>query len=203
MENIKNIIFDLGGVILNIDIKLTEDALEKLGIGNLSDYKSQANMISFFGDYEMGKIDDAAFIQSVQSLSGKEIPEQAAIDAWTALLLDFPEERIGLLKKLKEKYRLFLLSNTNAIHYKKFQEQLYQQTGNYLEDFFEKTYYSHNVGLRKPDTAIFQLVIDENKLDPAETLFVYDTESNMEGARQAGLQVAHIVPGTSIMDLEW
>jgi HAD superfamily hydrolase (TIGR01509 family) len=203
MQNIKNIIFDLGGVILNIDIKLTEDALKELGIGNLSEYMTKAHMISFFREYEMGKISDAEFIRSIQSLSGKEIKEEAAINAWNALLLDFPEERIALLKKLKEKYRLFLLSNTNGIHYQKFQEQLKVQTGSYLEDFFEKTYYSHTVGLRKPDIAIFQLVIDENKLNPAETIFIDDTEGNMVGAKEAGLQVAHIGPGISILDLEW
>ena len=92
--------------------------------------------------------------------------EEEVINAWNALLLDFPQERIELLRNLKEKYRLFLLSNTNLIHYRKFQQQIYLQTGGYLEDLFEKTYYSHTVGLSKPDVAIFQLVINENKLEP-------------------------------------
>jgi len=203
MQEIKNIIFDLGGVILNIDIKRTENALKELGIAKLSDHLARGEMNSFFGEYEMGKIDDAAFIRSIQSLSPKEIAEEDAIIAWNALLLDFPEERISLLKKLKEKYRLFLLSNTNAIHYRQFQQQLFLQTGSYLENLFEKTYYSHTVGLRKPDVAIFHLVINENKLNPAETLFVDDTAANMPGAIEAGLQVALIKPGTSILDMEW
>lgn len=203
MKKIKNIIFDLGGVILNIDLKRTEDALKELGIEKLTDHMRQSQMISFFGEYERGKIDDAAFIRAIQSLSVRVVSEEATINAWNALLLDFPEERIALLKKLKEKYRLFLLSNTNAIHHQKFQQQIFLQTGSYLEDLFEKTYYSHTVGLSKPDVAIFQLVINENKLDPAETIFVDDSEVNMSGALEAGLQIAHIRPGTSILDLEW
>ncbi len=203
MQHIKNIIFDLGGVILNIDIKRTENALKELGIDNFSTYMTSRHITSFFKEYEMGKIDDAGFIQSIQSLSPKPLSEEAIVNAWNALLLDFPQERIELLRKLKEKYRLFLLSNTNQIHYIKFQEQIHLQTGGYLEDLFEKTYYSHAVGLSKPDVAIFQLVIDENKLDPAETLFVDDTEANMAGARQAGLMISHVVPGTSILEIEW
>ena len=203
MKNIKNIIFDLGGVILNIDFKRTEDALKELGIDNFSTYMSKVHISSFFKEYEMGKIDDAAFIKSIQSLSPKPLTEAEVINAWNALLLDFPQERIELLRTLKKKYRLFLLSNTNLIHYRKYQEQIYLQTGGYLEDLFEKTYYSHSVHLSKPDVAIFQLVIKENKLIPAETLFVDDTESNLPGAIQAGLHIAHIKPGKSILNLEW
>jgi glucose-1-phosphatase len=203
MQHIKNIIFDLGGVILNIDIKRTETALRELGIERLSQYMTQSHLISFFKEYEAGKIDDAAFIRAIQSLSQEVLEEEAIVNAWNALLLDFPTERIELLRRLRKKYRLFLLSNTNAIHHKQFQQQLYLQTGNYLEDLFEKTYYSHTIGICKPDVAAFRLVIDENKLDPAETIFVDDTEANMSGAREAGLHIAHIKPNSSILDIEW
>jgi glucose-1-phosphatase len=203
MQQIKNIIFDLGGVILNIDIKLTEKALRDLGIDNLPQHGTASPLPPFFREYEAGKIDDAAFIKSVKALSAKALTDEEVIDAWNALLLDFPQERLDLLQSLKKRYRLFLLSNTNSIHHRKFQQDLHTQTGVYLEDFFEKTYYSHTAGLCKPDTAIFQLVINENKLDPAETLFVDDTESNMTGAKEAGLQITHIVPGTSILDIGW
>jgi HAD superfamily hydrolase (TIGR01509 family) len=203
MQNIKNIIFDLGGVILNIDIKRTEKALRELGVDNLSQHLKQAQLISLFKKYEAGKIDDAVFINAIQSLSAKPLTDEEVINAWNALLLDFPPERIELLRTLKKKYRLFLLSNTNGIHYKQFQQQLYLQTGYYLEDLFEKTYYSHTIGLCKPDVAAYQFVINENKLDPAETIFIDDTEANMAGAKEAGLQVYHLTPGKSILELEW
>src|SRR6185295_19168102 len=118
MQNIRNIIFDLGGVILNIDMKRTENALQNLGIENLQQYLKQSHLISFFKEYEAGKIDDSAFIGKIQSLSGRALSEEAVINAWNALLLDFPRERIELLQSLKKKYRLFLLRNTNAIHHK-------------------------------------------------------------------------------------
>ncbi len=203
MKGIKNIIFDLGGVLLNIDLKRTEDALRELGIEDLSVYLTQHHISAFFKEYEMGKIDDAAFIQSIRSLSPKPLTDEQVVNAWNALLLDFPEERIELLRKLKERYRLFLLSNTNLIHYRRFQEQIHAQTGMFLEDFFEKTYYSHEVGMSKPDVDIFNLVINENKLDPAETLFLDDTKKNMVGAKEAGLQVFHIARDASILAIEW
>ena len=188
---------------MNIDMKRTESALRDLGIDNFSRYMQQSQLISFFKEYEAGRIDDAAFVRAIGALSGKELKEEAVINAWNALLLDFPAERIELLRKLRKKYRIFLLSNTNAIHYRHFQHQLYMQTGNYLEDLFEKTYYSHTIGLCKPDVAAFRLVINENKLDPAETIFVDDSEANIAGAKEAGLHIAHIRPGTSILDIEW
>src|SRR5205085_1400826 len=146
------------------------------------------------------KIDDAAFIKAIQSLSERSLEAEAIVEAWNALLLDFPGERIELLKTLKKKYRLFLLSNTNSIHHKQFQQQLYQQTGNYLEDLFEKTYYSHTIGLCKPDVEAFRLVINENNLNPSETIFVDDSEANITGAKEAGLHIAHIHSNTSILD---
>ena len=200
MEKIKNIIFDLGGVILNIDMKKTELALQQLGIDGFSNLLS---VHSFFREYETGTIDNATFIRSIQSLASRTSTEQDIIQAWNALLLDFPAERIELLKSLGRKYRLFLLSNTNDIHHRQFQEQLYQQTGNYLEDFFEKAYYSHTIGLCKPDLACFQYVINENKLDPTQTLFVDDSEANISGAQEAGLSVLHIKPGITILDAAW
>ena len=203
MEKIKNVIFDLGGVILNIDMKKTELALQQLGIDTFSNLLSPSSVHSFFREYEAGKIDNATFIRSIQSLASRTSTEQDIIQAWNALLLDFPEERIELLKKLGKKYRLFLLSNTNAIHHQQFQEQLYQQTGKYLEEYFEKAYYSHTIGLCKPDLACFQYVIKENKLDPTQTLFVDDSEANINGAREAGLSVLHIKPGITILDAAW
>jgi HAD superfamily hydrolase (TIGR01509 family) len=203
MKDIKNIIFDLGGVILNIDTRKTAMALEKLGVRDLRVHLSRPSLVSFFNEYESGKIDDNAFVAKLQSLAAEGTTEQNIVDAWNALLLDFPAERIELLRSLRKKYRLFLLSNTNAIHYNKFQQQIYLQTGSYLEDFFEQTYYSHTIKLRKPDVACYQFVIRESKLNPAETIFVDDSEVNLTGAKEAGLVTEHIHVGRSIMDIGW
>jgi putative hydrolase of the HAD superfamily len=203
MKDIKNIIFDLGGVILNINMQLTENALNSLGIDNFSEQIRQRNIPSFFREYEAGKIDDAAFIRSIRSLTKRAVTEEEIVNAWNALLLDFPKERIELLERLRNNYRLFLLSNTNAIHHQQFQKQFYEQTGHYLEDIFEKTYYSHTIGLCKPDVAAYQFVIQENGLNPAETIFVDDTAVNIVAAEEAGLKGYHLSHGQSILDIEW
>jgi HAD superfamily hydrolase (TIGR01509 family) len=202
MQAIRNIIFDLGGVILNIDFKKTEAAFKLLGWDSFSDYISQFHISDLFENYETGKIDDLQFVEGISALMGKAANNEHIIEAWNALLLDFPTERIALLKELKTKYRTFLLSNTNAIHLNAFQEKLYQKEGVYLEDLFEKAYYSHVVKLRKPSTEIFELVLNENNLNPAETLFIDDTASNFEGAQKLGIQVFHLEPGNDITRMD-
>ena len=202
MQKIKNIIFDLGGVILNIDFKKTEAAFKLLGWDSFSDYISQFHITDLFENYETGKIDDLDFVEGISQLMGKAAKNEHIVEAWNALLLDFPPERIALLKKLKNNYRTFLLSNTNALHLKEFQQRLHEHEGVYLEDLFEKTYYSHVVKLRKPSAAIFELVITENNLKPEETLFIDDTASNFAEAKEMGIQVHHLPHGTSITDLD-
>ena len=201
MPTIKNIIFDLGGVIMNIDFKKTEQAFADLGFADFSKYMTQYHITPFFEDYEKGNIDTAAFISGVQQLTSQPLSGDQIVHAWNALLLDFPLERIALLEQLKHRYRIFLLSNTNALHYEAFRQNLNVLTGKRLEDIFEKAYFSHTVNLRKPDVAIYQLVLEENDLDPAETLFVDDTASNFSGAEQAGIQVFHLQPPMTITDV--
>lgn len=202
MQNIKNIIFDLGGVVLDIDFKRTEQAFELLGLPNFTSHISQFHITEFFELYETGQIDDVQFIDGIVKLIGKPIETEKVVAAWNALLLDFLPERIALLQRIKRKYRTFLLSNTNSIHHKAFQERLYQSHGVYLEDLFEKAYYSHAVKLRKPGADIFNLVLSENNLQPAETLFIDDTASNFDEARKLGIQIHHLVPGSSITTME-
>ena len=126
------------------------------------------------------------------------------MNAWNALLLRFPPERIALLDGIRKKYRIFLYSNTNAIHHQRFME-IYREAfpGSELNDHFEKAYYSHILGHRKPDTTGFEIIIRENGLNPAETLFVDDAFMNMEGAIKAGLKGLYLPPGMTINDIRW
>jgi glucose-1-phosphatase len=202
MRLYKNIIFDLGGVVLNIDFKKTEAAFKLLGWDSFSDYISQFHITDLFEDYETGKIDDLQFVNGISELMGKAANNENIIEAWNALLLDFPRERISLLKNLKGSFRTFLLSNTNAIHLREFQQRLHEKEGVYLEDLFEKTYYSHVVKMRKPSAEIFELVLRENNLVPEETLFIDDTASNFEEATRMGIHVYHLHSGETITDME-
>ncbi|MEO6316875.1 MAG: HAD family phosphatase [Chitinophagaceae bacterium] len=201
MPAIKNIIFDLGGVIINIDFKKTENAFAELGFGDFKQYITQFHITPFFEEYETGQLDDETFIKGIQKIAGHPLSEQQVTEAWNALLLDFPPARIALLEKLKKHYRIFLLSNTNSLHYKMFQEKLFATAGKRLEDLFEKAYFSHTAHLRKPDAAIYQLVLDENKLNPEETLFIDDTESNFSGAHESGIQTFYLKPPMQITEM--
>jgi epoxide hydrolase-like predicted phosphatase len=189
---VKNIIFDLGGVIMNIDFKKTEEAFAALGFPDFARYMTQYHITPFFSAYELGEIDNAAFVRGVQQIAGRPIADHKIIQAWNALLLDFPPENIALLENIKKKYRIFLLSNTNALHHDAFQQTLQGLTGKRLEDIFEKTYFSHSVHLRKPHADIYRLVLEENGLNPPETLFIDDTVSNFSGAEEMGIQTFHL-----------
>lgn len=204
MQGVKNIIFDLGGVILNLDNGRTEQAFTALGVTNFREYFGHGFADSFFKDYEVGRINDRQFIDSIRQLTGLEVPDQVIIDSWNALLLDFPPERIQLLKHLRKSYRLFLFSNTNALHLAALQ-QIWSAAfdGGSLDDYFEKTYYSHLLGMRKPDRESFEHILQENGLKGAETLFVDDAKVNVEGAERAGLRGLFLSPGVSLMDFQW
>lgn len=202
MSNIKNVIFDLGGVILNIDFTKTNEAFHNLGLPDFASYISQHHITDLFLDYETGKIDDLQFIDGVAALTDTPIGSDQVVEAWNALLLDCPVERIELLKRIKPKFRTFLLSNTNAIHMTEYQKRLYDEQGVHLEDLFEKTYYSHVVKMRKPDAEIFELVLRENDLKPEETLFIDDTHTNFTEAEALGIQTFHLKHGMSITDID-
>jgi putative hydrolase of the HAD superfamily len=203
MENISAIIFDLGGVIMDIDVKKTLHAFSGLGLNNVHEYFGHGFAASFFSDHEAGRISDGEFVQEIKNLLGSGVSDEEVIRAWNALLLRFPPERIALLKELKSRYRLFLFSNTNAIHQEKFNEIYRHSFPGELDNLFEKAYYSHVLGQRKPDVAGFEQIISENGLDPKHTLFVDDALMNVEGAIKAGLKGLYLTPGIFITDIKW
>jgi len=184
------IIFDLGGVILNIDYHRTILAFKKLGINNFDDIYTQAQQNHIFDKFETGQITPQEFREYVKSVANKSLSNQQIDNAWNAMLLDLPKYRIDLLNQLKKEYPIFLYSNTNAIHLKAFKNIIKQQYGdeNLLENTFNKTYYSHLIGKRKPNTDGFKQIITENNLTPNKTLFIDDSQQHIEGANKIGLQ---------------
>jgi len=203
MQNIRNIIFDLGGVILDIDFKRMEKAFVDLGVINFNEFFGLGHAESFFKDYEAGKITDDEFLGSLQKLAKHSLEPGVVQKAWNALLISFPAERIELLKRLKSRYRLFLLSNTNAIHLAAFQKIYHEEFNNgTLENLFEKVYYSHLIGLRKPNKEVYEYVLRENKLRPDQTLFIDDARINIEAALESGMKAIHLQPGKTLLDLD-
>lgn len=199
VQKIHNIIFDLGGIILNIDYHKTEQAFMNLGIINFNELFNQFHANDFFKNFEKGKISPGEFVKELRNYAPK-VPDQDIIDAWNAMLLDFPPGRVDFLRDLKTRYRTFLLSNTNAIHHQAFQKIPLNADGS-LEECFEKSYYSHEMGLRKPEIEIFRQVIKDNNLLPHETLFVDDTLSNVEAAMVAHINAIFQAPGEKIEEL--
>lgn len=190
------IILDLGGVILNIDYAKTLVAFSQLAGQDISSLYTQHRQIALFDRYETGQISSEEFRQGLRSqLALRGTADDAAIDsAWNAMLLDVPPARLDSLAQLSERFRLFLLSNTNAIHKAAFEENLEAVFGDaaVLSRQFEATHYSHLMGDRKPNPTIFQRVVDEQGLIPSQTLFVDDTAGHLQGAQAVGLQTIHM-----------
>jgi FMN phosphatase YigB (HAD superfamily) len=196
----KNIIVDLGGVLLDIDFSRTHQAFAQLGIPNFAELYNQYSADPFFANFEKGKVNTADFFNKVREICHCPLTDDAIRNAWNALLIGFPPERTAWLLAIREKYNVFLFSNTNIIHYQWFTKNFYEMAGKDFNNCFTKAYYSHEMGLRKPDQASFQLLIDEQNLNISETLFIDDTLANVEAAKEMGFQVLHLVkPKTVVM----
>lgn len=202
LQNVRSIIFDLGGVILNIDYNATEEAFRKLGVPEFEKQFSQLRQNAFFDDWETGRISAEEWLAGMKNACGTDISEAQITAAWNAMLLDFPIARLRLLQQLRNRYDLFLLSNTNAIHEEAFNEILRQQTGLPSPGvLFDKVYYSHRIGLRKPDEAPFRKILEENGLKAEQTLFIDDSPQHIETAKGLGLQTIHLAPPKTIEDV--
>lgn len=202
MQGIKNIIFDLGGVILNINYHATSEAFTKLGVHNFNELYSQFHGSDLFNNLETGHVSVEEFLATMHKYVPEGVTDEQIVAAWNAMLLDFPLQRLQLLQQLRQHYNLYLLSNTNAIHLQAFNKILETSRGiPSLATFFDKAYYSHLMGQRKPNKEAYQMVIDENGLVPDETLFIDDTLPNIEGAKQVGLQTLYLQPPRTILEV--
>jgi FMN phosphatase YigB (HAD superfamily) len=202
MQNIKNIIFDYGNVIFNIDFKKVQQAFRGLGVQNVEDFFDHKKQHPVFDLLDRGEISNAGFRDKIRELTHKpELTDTQIDDAWNSIFIDTPVAYIDLLKKVKGKYRTFLLSNTNAIHEIFFTDYIKKNFGLDSNDpLFEKVYYSHLVGKRKPEAAIFKQVLNENHLKPEETLFIDDSPQHLEGAKKLGIHTFLMTAPDNIID---
>lgn len=188
MKKFEAVIFDYGGVIINIDYQATLKAFKKLGISDIDAMYSQAAQSNLFSDFETGMISPQFFINQLLSFAPVGTTPNQIVHAWNAMILDVPKESIVLLERLKtEGYRIFLLSNTNSLHIDLANRRWDLVSDKSPKELFEKVYYSHEVNMRKPTVEIFQKVIDENELKPENTLFIDDSIQHIEGAEKANL----------------
>ena len=202
MSEIKNIIFDLGGVIINLDINKTVSEFNKLSKLPFEDIYTQLQQSSIFDLFDKGHISETDFFNELTSLTQTTATTHEIKQAWNAMLLDFPAHRLELLKKLKPRYRLILLSNTNETHITEFENTLFKTHHlKNLESFFEKVYYSCRMGMRKPDANIFEHVLLENQLNASETIFIDDSPQHIEGALKTGIKAYFLPKEKEVEDL--
>ncbi|MBK6626979.1 MAG: HAD family phosphatase [Flavobacteriales bacterium] len=190
---IDTVLLDLGGVLIDVDYHRTAEAFNALGFDGFEAFYSKAQQDHLFDGFEVGALSPAEFRARIQGLHGGGITVEQVDACWNAMLGRIPQERITLLRQLRERYRLLLLSNTNAIHVPAFQRLIAADNG--IADFrtlFDGAYYSCEIGLRKPDAAAFQHVLEHHGADPARTLFIDDSIQHVVGARAAALRAEHL-----------
>lgn len=200
---IKNIIFDLGGVIMGLDVPKTIKEFERLGIKNVVNDTGHHYTNPIFYDLEIGKISEFEFIEELKRMSVLNPSNNQIREAWNAMILDMPKEKIDILFHLKETYNIFLLSNTNSIHKEKFIREVNDENNISFNDLFKKAYYSHEVGIRKPDKEVFEFALNDSHLNPRETLFVDDSIDNIKAAENLGIQTYHIDGDNSIRKINY
>lgn len=202
---IKNLLFDFGGVLYNLDFKKTFSAFEALGFSGFEDNMfSQYTADPLFQSLETGKISPEAFYDHIKQIAPEPVTDEQIKNAWNAMLIDFRVPSLDFLVSLKKEYNLFLLSNTNQIHYDHFSAQLQRQTSYHsLNDFFTKAYYSHVIGLRKPDTEVFEFILQDAAIKAAETLFIDDSHTNFPNAEKLGMKIHLLTPGTLIENINY
>ena len=190
---IKNIIFDLGGVILDLDESITYKELGKMGI-NTSELAHSKEFIEIMSKFDTGIYTAPTFRKRMKALIGQEKMTDEKFDSiWNAMLLDIPRERVEAIEKVKKHYKIFLMSNTNVIHYDLYVRDLQLRFGyNEFDELFNKSYFSFAEHLEKPDPRFFELILDHEGLLPEETLFIDDTAANIKVAQSLGINTYHI-----------
>ncbi len=195
MKAVKNLLFDLGAVLIDIDFEKVCRSFDKIGIKDFENQYSQLSASTLFEDLEKGEISNAFFYEEIQKQLQSNIPSEEIKNAWNSILLDFRIDTMQYLTDLKKEYNLFLLSNTNAIHLTEInllaQQQLHVEE---LDVYFTKAYYSFKMGMRKPNADIFQFVLKDAGIEAEETLFIDDSKPNIITAQHLGFNTHLLLP---------
>ncbi len=201
LDNIKNIIFDFGGVIHDIRYENVAEAFVRHGVTNLGKFYSKDFQTKEMDLFEKGQISSSEYRDYIRRTAGMALNDNEIDDIVNAILIDVPEERVRLLLELRKHYRTFLFSNTNQINYDCFTARLKEKYGfDIFEKCFDAAYFSHTLHCRKPDPEGFKHIIEEQHIVPAETLFIDDIAQNLEGARRVGIKGLHL-DGITINEL--
>ena len=185
----KAVLFDLGGVLIDIDYYATERAFESLGVSDFKERYSQLAQNELFNRFECGEISPQHFVNLLLPYTQSGTTPNQVVAAWNAMLGAFPTEKLKLIEHLEKTTPLFMLSNTNELHWIEVERAWRKVSDEPLQHFFKKIYLSHEIGQRKPHPETFEWVCQQMGFEPAEVLFIDDTPQHIEGAIKAGLQV--------------
>jgi putative hydrolase of the HAD superfamily len=199
MAAIKNLIFDLGNVLYDIDFKKMNAAFTSIGIEGMDKHFTLNKSHPLFLELEMGFVNEQEFYEGVRNLVNLPLSNDQIQFAWNALLVGFRKNSIEWIKQNNTKYNTFLYSNTNQIHHDYFIAEFENKVANYsFVSLFKTPYYSHEMGMRKPDPASFTYILEKEGLVASETLFIDDNEPNIIAAASVGLQVLHLKEGMTV-----
>lgn len=202
MSAYKNLIFDLGNVIVDIDFSKVVAEFQKISDTNFSELLSYQQQHQLFDLFEVGKISARQLRDELKKFLKHNVTDEQIDFAWNSIITGYPEEKFSLLADLKKRYKTFALSNTNEIHVGTMDEALKEKFGaDGMKDFFSGIYYSNQIGMRKPDKEIFEFVLKKENLKPQYTFFVDDKTENVEAAKRLGIQAFHLAERNELREM--
>ena len=190
-KNIKNIVFDLGGVLVDLDFKAAINGLQQAGFANVKEQLQSFDREGIFQKFELGEMTAEEFRTAIRENSTVTLTDEEIDALWNAMLLEIPREKLELILDLRGKYMVYLLSNTNSIHWNYVCKNAFNYRGFRVNDYFEETFLSYEMHLAKPDKAIYEKVLQDANLLAEETLFIDDSEANCKAAEEVGIHAHH------------
>ena len=200
-KKIRNIVFDLGGVLIDLDFKAAINGLQEAGFANVKEQLLAFDRDGIFQKFELGEMTADEFRTAIRENSTIELTDEEVDNLWNAMLLEIPREKLELILELRGKYMVYLLSNTNSIHWDHVCKNAFNYRGFRVEDYFEETYLSYEMHLAKPDKAIFEKVLSDANLLAEETLFIDDSEANCKAAQKVGIHARHYHVGDDLKEI--
>ena len=197
-KKIRNIVFDLGGVLVDLDFKAAINGLQEAGFANVKEQLLAFDREGIFQKFELGEMNADEFRAAIRENSTVTLTDEEVDALWNLMLLEVPREKLELILELRGKYMVYLLSNTNSIHWDYVCKNAFNYRGFRVEDYFEETFLSYEMHLAKPDKAIFEKVLSDANLLAEETLFIDDSEANCKAAQEVGIHAHHYHVGDDL-----
>jgi putative hydrolase of the HAD superfamily len=193
---IKNIIFDMGGVIVDVQLNRAIEKFEAMGVANAGELIDASHHKGIFMDFEKGNVNIEQFGKMLSNHVGKEISQTDIAEAWKSMISTPPAYKMDYIRNLRKSYRLFILTNNNPVIIGWACSKGFTPSGDSMADYFDKLYVSYQMKCTKPDLKIYRMLIEDAGINPAETLFIDDSECNLVPARETGMQTLLVENGS-------